>query len=148
MVTDREIPLEIKERIRILIVEDNLLCRKLLVFLVNNWGFKYDTCANGKCAIDNLKLEKYDLMIMDIQMPEMNGYDAAKKIRNEMKLGLPIIAVTSHASEEERKRCLSAGMNDYLPKPINEEALYNLIVNYLYVTVVKESRIKKESHGT
>ena len=148
MITDRVIPTQLKEKIRILIVEDNLLCRKLIGFLVSSWGFKYDACADGKCAIENLKLEKYDLMIMDIHMPIMNGYEAAKKIRTDMKLGLPIIAVTSHASDEERKNCLSAGMNDYLPKPIIEEALYNLVVNYLYVTIVenKQHEFEKESH--
>lgn len=149
MITDRVIPANVKERIRILIVEDNLLCRKLMGFMISSWGFKYDACANGKCAIENLKLEEYDLMIMDIQMPEMNGYEATIKIRTDMKLGLPIIAVTSHASDAERKRCLRVGMNDYLPKPISEEALYNLTVNYLFVTAVasKENQLEKEWHG-
>jgi two-component system sensor histidine kinase/response regulator len=144
MITDRVIPPEIKERIRILVVEDNLLCRKLIGFMISNWGFKYDAVANGKAALENLKLEPYDLVIMDIQMPEMNGYDAARKIRSKLNLAMPIIAVTSHASEEERQKCLSAGMNDYLAKPISEEALYNLTVNYLFVTAVDSASTKGE----
>ena len=149
MLTDRVIPEELKEKILILVVEDNLLSRKLTSFLLQNWGFRHETCANGKLAIENLKLNKYDLILMDIQMPEKDGYETTKYIRKEMKLGLPIIALTSHASEDERKRCLSSGMNDYLSKPVVEEELYNLTVNYLFTTVVEsqENKLKKEYSG-
>ncbi len=137
MITDRVIPEELKEKINILVVEDNLLGRKLVGFLLKKWGFHYDVCANGKLALENLKLNKYDLILMDIQMPEMDGHETAKYIRNKLKLGLPIIAMTSHATEEERKRCLISGMVDYIAKPIEEEELYNLTVNYLFTTVVE-----------
>ena len=142
MLTDRVIPKEIKDKVKILVVEDNLLCRKLVTFFLKKWGYKYEVCANGKLALENLKLEKYDIILLDIQMPEMDGIKAAQKIRTEMKLGLPIIAMTSHASEEERERCLKAGINDYLTKPINEEELYNLMVNYLFIVVVESPEHK------
>lgn len=145
MLTDRVIPSELKAKIKILVVEDNLLCRKLVTFFLKKWGFKYEAVANGKLAMENLKLEKYDLILLDIQMPEMDGYKTAQKIRSELKLGLPIIAMTSHASEEERKRCLKSGMNDYLTKPINEEELYNLTVNYLFVIIVENQENKLEN---
>jgi CheY-like chemotaxis protein len=145
MITDRVIPKEIKDKVKILVVEDNLLCRKLVTFFLKKWSYKYDVCANGKLALENLKLEKYDLILLDIQMPEMDGIMTAQKIRTEMKLGLPIIAMTSQASEEERERCLKAGINDYLTKPINEEKLYNLMVNYLFIVVVENQDHKAET---
>jgi len=147
MITDRIIPQDIKEKIKILVVEDNLLCRKLIMFLLKNWGFQHDVCANGKLAIENIKLNKYDLILMDIRMPEMDGYETAKCIRGEMGLGLPIIAITSHSSDEERSRCLIAGIDDYITKPLKEEELYNIAVNYLYTAVVenKENKLKQET---
>ena len=137
MLTDRVIPQEFKDKINILVVEDNLLGRKLLSFLLKKWGFRFDAVANGKHAIENLKINTYDLILLDIQMPEMDGYETAKYIRKEMKLGLPIIAMTSQGSVEEREKCLSAEMNDFIAKPIEEEKLYNLTVNYLFTTVVE-----------
>lgn len=137
MLTDRVIPEEIKAKINILVVEDNLLGRKMIGFLLKKWGFRFDACANGKLALENIKLNKYDLILMDIQMPEMDGHEASKYIRDNLKLGLPIIAMTSNASEEERQRCLRSGMVDYIAKPIVEEELYNLTVNYLFTTVVE-----------
>src|SRR5687768_8684900 len=120
MLTDRVIPRELKEKIRILVVEDNLLNQKLASFMLRDWGFQYDISANGKQAIENLKINHYDLILMDIQMPEMNGYEATVYIRDQLKLGIPIIATTSHSSQEERERCLMSGMTDYLTKPIKE----------------------------
>lgn len=144
--TDRVIPVELKEKIRILVVEDNLLNQKLAGFMLRSWGFKYDICSNGKLAIEKLRLNTYDLILMDIQMPEMNGYEATVYIRNEMKLGMPIIATTSHSSAEERERCLTAGMTDYLTKPVKEVELYNLVTNYLFSTVV-ENVENRAMHG-
>jgi CheY-like chemotaxis protein len=137
MKTDRIIPPGLKDKIRILVVEDNLLNQKLAGFMLDGWGFQYDICSNGKQAIEHLKLNSYDLILMDIQMPEMNGYETTKYIREELKLGMPIIATTSYSSTEEREKCLLSGMTDYLTKPIKEEELYNLVTNYLFTTVVE-----------
>lgn len=142
MITDRVIPAELKEKINILVVEDNLLGRKLIGFLLKKWGFHFDVCANGKLALENLKINKYDLVLMDVLMPEMDGHETAKYIRDKLKLGLPIIAMTSNATEDERKKCLISGMVDYIAKPIVEEELYNLTVNYLFTTVVENPENK------
>jgi CheY-like chemotaxis protein len=146
IVTDRFIPESVREKINILVVEDNLLSRKLITFWLKKWHFKFDSVANGELAIENLKLNKYDLILLDVQMPEMNGYETVKYIRNEMGLGLPVIAITSQVSEEERKRCLMAGMNDFAPKPLQEIELYNLVVNYLFITAV-DSPENKDGQG-
>lgn len=145
MKTDRVIQDELKAKIKILVVEDNLLSRKLLGFILKNWGYKYDECSNGKLAIENIIIHNYDLILMDIQMPEMNGHETTIYIRKNLKLGLPIIAMTSHSNIEERENCLLSGMNDYIAKPINEEELYNLVTNYLFTTVVlnKERIVKR-----
>jgi CheY-like chemotaxis protein len=145
-VTDRVIPESIREKINILVVEDNLLSRKLITFWLKKWHFKFDSVANGELAVENLKLNKYDLILMDIQMPGMNGYETVRFIRNEMRLGLPVIAITSQVSEEERQRCLKAGMNDFAPKPLQEIELYNLVINYLFITVV-DGRENKDGQG-
>jgi len=142
MLTDRVIPEKLKDKIKILVVDDNLLCRKLAAFLLKKWGFKYELCTDGKQALENLKIDNYDLVLMDIQMPEMDGHETTKYIRKTLKLGLPIIGMTSQASGEERKKCLVSGMNDYIAKPIIEEELYNLTVNYLFSTVVESQENK------
>jgi CheY-like chemotaxis protein len=137
MVTDRVIPQNIKENIRILIVEDSVFCQKQASIMLHTWGFTYDICDNGAAAIEILKSRKYDLILMDIEMPEMDGFQTTVKIRNDLKLGMPIIATTARVTEEDRQKCLSLGMNDYIPKPLNEEQLYNLVTNYLFTTVVE-----------
>jgi CheY-like chemotaxis protein len=142
MVTDRVIPQELKDKIKILVVEDNILNQKLAGFMIKKWGFQYDICENGKLAIENPNLNKYDLILMDIQMPEMNGYETTQYIREHLKLGVPIIAMTSHVMPGEREKCLSFGMTDYISKPIREEEFYNLITNYLFVTVVENAENK------
>lgn len=146
MKTDRIIQDEVKAKIKILVVEDNLLSRKFLGFMLKNWGYKFDECSNGKLAIENITIHKYDLILMDIQMPELDGHETSRYIRSNLKLGLPIIAMTSHSDDEEREKCLFSGMNDYMAKPINEEELYNSITNYLFTTVVlnKEKPVKTE----
>ena len=143
MVTDRVIPSELKDKIKILVVEDNPLNQKLADFMLANWGFKHDICTNGKLALELLKLNSYDLILMDILMPEMDGFQTTQYIRRNLELGLPIIAMTSHAIPGEREKCLSAGMTDYIEKPVKEEQLYNLIINYLFSTVVESAENKQ-----
>lgn len=117
--------------VKILIVEDNLLNQKLAGFMLKDWGFDYDICSNGKIAVEKLKTETYNLILMDIQMPEMNGYEATEFIREELKLTLPIIAMTAHALPGEREKCVGFGMSDYISKPIKEIDLRNLITKYM-----------------
>jgi signal transduction histidine kinase/ActR/RegA family two-component response regulator len=123
----------IDAHIKVLVAEDNLLNQKLAAFMLKDWGAEYDICNNGKLAIEKLKTNSYDIVLMDIQMPEMNGYEATEHIRNTLKLTLPIIAMTAHALPGEREKCLSFGMTDYISKPIKENDLRDLINKYIHV---------------
>jgi CheY-like chemotaxis protein len=137
MITDRKIPDTLKRKIRILVVEDNQLNQKLVGFMLDDWGFYHDLAVNGKEALKLLEENEYDLILMDISMPVMDGYEATRYIRDVLKLGVPVIATTSNASDKEREKCLSSGMTDYLTKPIRSVELYNLVTNYLFTTVVE-----------
>ena len=119
------------EHICILVVEDNEINQNLINHLFNSWGLKFDISVNGKQAIEMLSGKKYDLVLMDIQMPELDGYSATQEIRNGLKLDTPIIAMTAHTMPGEREKCLSFGMNEYISKPIREEQLYKLISLFL-----------------
>lgn len=118
-------------RARILVVEDNLLNQKLLVLMLVNKGFEVGVSNNGRLAVEKLRNERFDLVLMDIEMPEMNGYEATQVIRHELKLDLPVIALTAHTSEGEKEKCLSYGMSDYLSKPFKGEEFYQIILNHL-----------------
>jgi signal transduction histidine kinase/DNA-binding NarL/FixJ family response regulator len=113
--------------IRLLVVEDNRMNQDLLKHLLNNHQIHYQLAANGQEALQALGKGHFDLVLMDIQMPEMDGYTAARKIRSELRSNIPIIAMTAHAMMGEREKCLQAGMNEYLAKPIREEELYRMI---------------------
>ncbi len=120
---------EIK-KVRILVAEDNPLNRKLIDALFNEWAIGFEFAENGKEAIDKLKTGNFGMVLMDIQMPEINGYEATKIIRENLKSEIPVIAMTAHALEGEREKCISMGMNDYISKPINENELYSLVAKY------------------
>lgn len=119
------------EHVCILVVEDNEINQSLVRHLFKSWQIDFDLAMNGKEAISKLQLKKYDLVLMDIQMPEMDGYTATQEIRNSLKLTLPIIAMTAHALAGEREKCLSYGMNEYLSKPIREDQLHKLIAEFI-----------------
>lgn len=124
------------EKISILLVEDNPMNRRVAELLLDEWGYSHAYAANGRIATDMLREKKYDLVLMDIQMPEMDGYTATKYIREELGLSVPIIATTAHAFAGEREKCISFGMNDYISKPLREVELLELIKQY----VVREKR--------
>lgn len=125
-------PFTFSETSKILVVEDNLMNQKLAGFMLKDWGLKYDICNNGKLAIEKIKENNiYDVILMDIQMPEMNGYDTTKIIREELMLNIPIIAMTADALPDERDKCISLGMTDYISKPIKADDLRNLIAKYI-----------------
>ncbi|MDO9186121.1 MAG: ATP-binding protein [Bacteroidia bacterium] len=119
------------DKIKILIVEDNLLNQKLAAFMIADFGYAFDICGNGKLAVDKLEKNVYDLVLMDIQMPEMDGYEATGVIRKKLMLNIPIIAMTAHAMPGEKDKCLGFGMTDYISKPIKETDLHNLIIKYI-----------------
>ena len=122
--------------IRILAVEDNKANQVLIKHMLQKYDLNLSISPNGINAIDLLKKEKFDLILMDIQMPVMDGYTAIDKLRNELKLITPIIAMTAYVSEAEMQKCLASGFNDYLAKPIEEHALVNLISKYVAAQTV------------
>jgi signal transduction histidine kinase/CheY-like chemotaxis protein len=115
----------------VLVVEDNEINQSLVKQLFKNWQLRYELANNGKEAVDKLRQTTYDLILMDIQMPEMDGYTATQEIRGKLKLDTPIIAMTAHALAGEREKCLSYGMDEYISKPIKEEKLHQLINQFV-----------------
>jgi len=124
---------------KILIAEDNVMNQLFLKHLLTEWNLQTDIVSNGREVIDTLKTAKYDLVLMDVQMPEMDGYTATKKIRTELNSSIPIIAMTAHAMNGEREKCIDAGMNDHIPKPVKEEELYFLLKKYFLKKEVSTS---------
>lgn len=118
------------EDARILAVEDNNLNRILLKIILEKNNLKYDFASNGIEAIDLMKKNQYTLVLMDIQMPEMDGLEATRYIRTELNSRVPIIAMTANAVKEELNSYLEKGMNHYLVKPFDEENLLRLIEQY------------------
>lgn len=112
---------------KVLVVEDNLMNQKLTSIILQNEGFEVTIARNGKKALEYLKEKPADLILMDIQMPVMDGYKTTQLIRDELHLATPIIAMTAHALSGEREKCLQAGMNDYLAKPFKEPDLLDKI---------------------
>jgi signal transduction histidine kinase/FixJ family two-component response regulator len=113
--------------IRVLIVEDNELNQSLLRHLLTGWKLSFVIAGNGIEALEELRIGKFDLVLMDVQMPGMDGYTATQEIRTKLKLETPVIAMTAHAFPGEREKCLSYGMNEYIAKPIKEKELFGLI---------------------
>ena len=117
--------------IRILLAEDNLTNQKVAVAILHKLGLSVDVAKNGKDVLETLKNKDYDLVLMDIQMPVMDGLEAARRIRGRhsgiLNPDIPIIAMTAHALAGDREKCLDAGMNDYLSKPINPKQLQEAI---------------------
>ncbi|MBD0332948.1 MAG: response regulator [Chitinophagaceae bacterium] len=116
--------------VRILIAEDNLMNQQLINHLMKQWHIDHVLVSNGQEVLAALKNETFSLVLMDVQMPEMDGYAATLAIRNDLKLDVPIIAMTAHALAGEKEICLSYGMNDYISKPLKESELYRLIKQY------------------
>ena len=109
--------------IRILLAEDNPVNVKLMEIILKNLGCIFDIAPNGQAACDALKKNNYDVVLMDVQMPVMNGLDATKTIREKMNNQVPVIALTAGALQEDKRKCYESGMNDILLKPINVEKL-------------------------
>ncbi len=114
----------------ILVVEDNVLNQSLMKHLLANWKFDFTIVSNGEEGITALRNRTYDLVLMDIQMPGLDGYMTTEKIRTELKSTVPIIAMTAHALNGEKEKCISRGMNAYISKPLQETELLKLIRHY------------------
>jgi CheY-like chemotaxis protein/HPt (histidine-containing phosphotransfer) domain-containing protein len=115
-----------RQPLRILVADDNHINQKVAVSLLENLGHRADVVANGHEAIEAYRLVPYDMILMDVQMPEMDGLETSRKIRALEKTKnrhTPIIAMTAHARKEDQEKCLAAGMDDYVSKPVNPREL-------------------------
>jgi PAS domain S-box len=123
-------PLRVEGK-KVLIVEDNEMNQLLMNHTFKSWQIDFEMATNGQQAIDWLRREKFDLVLLDIQMPVLDGYATARAIRKDLKTDIPIIAMTAHAMPGEREKCIGHGMNDYISKPLHERELQQLLRKYL-----------------
>jgi len=117
---------------KILLAEDNKINQMVATELLKIEGFETTVADNGLIVLELLKKQKFDLILMDIQMPEMDGFDTTKAIRADSRFAdIPILAMTANAMSSDRGLCLEAGMNDHIPKPVEPESLYRALVKWL-----------------
>ena len=135
----------VRKNIKILVVEDMALNQLLMKTLLDDFGFERDIAENGKIAIEKLTTKSYDIILMDLQMPEMNGFEATEYIRKTMNSNIPIIALTADVTTVDLAKCKAVGMNDYIAKPVDERILYNKIVGLVKKFALAETtkEIKK-----
>ncbi len=128
------------EGVRVLLVEDNILNQMLAKKVLTDWKLKVEVAENGLIGIEKLKQMDFDVILMDIQMPEMDGYTATLTIRklSSPKSNTPIIAMTAHALSGEAEKCIKAGMNDYISKPFEQKMLYSKIYSVLKKHTIKQ----------
>ncbi|MDN5350166.1 MAG: hypothetical protein PWQ54_1562 [Bacteroidales bacterium] len=122
-----DIPLEI------LVAEDQIINRKIVVQLLEKKGWHVKAVENGRTALEEASNKKYDIILMDVQMPEMDGFDSTRNIRqfeNDKDYHTPIVAMTAHAMKGDREKCLAAGMDYYITKPVNPSELYETIEKF------------------
>ena len=143
---EAEIPIEsvvtdeTLKNIQILVVEDIPLNQLLMKTLLDEFGFGRDVASNGKIAIEKMETTAYDLILMDLQMPEMNGFEATDYIRTVLKSNIPIIALTADVTTVDLAKCKAVGMNDYISKPVDERLLYSKILSQLNKTDLLNNR--------
>ena len=134
--------------IRILLADDNVTNQKLVQLLLKQAGIMVDTADNGKEAVQMVDQYPYDLILMDLEMPEMTGYEAACHIRNNPCYAeLPIIAMTAHPITDIHQRCQEMGMNDHLAKPIHRARLFHILSHYIESIKPPELVEKQEHYG-
>jgi len=125
-----------EQKIRILVAEDNPVNQKVAKIMLRKMGFRIDVVANGQEAIDVLKTCPYDLVLMDCQMPEVDGYEATRRIRQNgskaLDPSIPIIAMTASVMQSDRDRCIQAGMDDFIGKPVQQRELADMIARWLH----------------
>jgi signal transduction histidine kinase/CheY-like chemotaxis protein len=139
---------EERHRSRILLAEDNLVNQKLALRLLEKRGFDVTVVGDGRAALDALEANSFDAILMDIQMPEMDGFEATAAIRAKEKstgAHIPIIAMTAHALKGDQERCLEAGMDAYVSKPIRTAELFRIITDQL---LASNAAIKDQDLGT
>jgi CheY-like chemotaxis protein len=125
-------------------VEDIELNQLLMKTLLDDFKFEFDVVSNGRLAVQRLSNQSYDIVLMDLQMPEMNGFDATKYIRNILKLEVPIMALTADVTTVDLEKCRAVGMNDYIAKPVDEKLLYSKIIELVKRPAMKDEILKTE----
>lgn len=135
------------EETRVLLVEDNDINRLYAKSILQQWNCQVDIAENGLVAIEKMKYQTYDVVLMDIQMPVMDGYEAARAIRliDSPAHDTPIVALTANVTKADVEKCLSSGMNDYLPKPFTPDDLFRKIFRDLKIRKKKNGILRKES---
>ncbi|MCU0595309.1 MAG: response regulator, partial [Desulfobacterota bacterium] len=132
---------EARIKLKVLLAEDNPINQTLAVRMLEKRGYRVQVAPNGKEALEIFDREEIDLILMDIQMPEMDGFEATRLIRErERGKEVPIVAMTAHALTGDRERCLAAGMDDYVAKPIKAETLFGAIDRCVSGRPVRKSR--------
>jgi CheY-like chemotaxis protein len=124
-------------KMRILVAEDNPVNQKVAQAMLKKMGLRTDVVANGQEAINALQVIPYDLVLMDCQMPEMDGFEATRVIREEGSKALnrciPIIAMTAATMQGDREKCIQAGMNDFIAKPVQKRELSEMLARWLAI---------------
>jgi CheY-like chemotaxis protein len=123
-----------KHSVRILLAEDNPVNQKLAMMMLGKSGYQVDVAGNGTEAVDKFSADPdaYDLIFMDVQMPEMDGKEATQRLRSLGFQAVPIVAMTAHAMKGDRELCIEAGMDDYMTKPIKRNEVFNMIEKYIF----------------
>jgi PAS domain S-box-containing protein len=133
--TGRSLPAVLRQGARILVAEDNVVNQEVALGILHKLGLQADAVANGLEAVEVLRTQSYDLVLMDVQMPEMDGFEATRIIRDPQSPVLdhqiPVIAMTAHAMLGDREHCLQTGMNDYIAKPVSPYALIEALNTWL-----------------
>jgi CheY-like chemotaxis protein len=134
----------------LLLAEDNLINQKVAVAMLSSVGYRVDTVSDGAAAVKAVAAQTYDAILMDCQMPELNGYDATAAIRalEGSRRRTPIIAMTAGARREDQERCLAAGMDSYLAKPVSKDALLNLVARSLKNGATRVSTLAVSAPGS
>jgi CheY-like chemotaxis protein len=130
--------IDYKGDLHVLLVDDNEINQRLATVMLKNIGCQVSIAGNGQEAITELSKDKFQLVLMDIQMPLMNGYEATEYIRNKLKLTLPIIGLSANVYKEEIEQCYQSGMNDYLGKPYTERSLREKVLKWVPIFMEEE----------
>ncbi len=131
--TEYSVREDLKRSVRILLAEDNPVNQKLAKIMLGKAGYHVDVAGNGVEVLEKLRRhpDKFDLIFMDVQMPEMDGMEATRQLREQGFVNIPIVAMTAHAMKGDREKCLEVGMNDYITKPVKREVVFEMVNNYV-----------------
>jgi PAS domain S-box-containing protein len=134
--------------IKVLVAEDIAINQLLMKTLLEDFGFECDIANNGKLAIEKMKTKAYDVVLMDLQMPEMNGFETTEYIRTNLNSTIPIIALTADVTTVDLAKCKSVGMDDYIAKPVDDRLLYSKIVGLVKRSLIlnEDKRVVNEEH--